>query len=76
MVSLLPKRDHKIQIYCNDSASIPLESNSIECIVVDPPYRENVMYGELSDFYYVWLKRSIGDIYPHVFKKELIEKEN
>ena len=34
--------------------------NSIDAIVFDPPYHNNVNYAELSDFFYVWLKRTAG----------------
>ena len=30
----------------------------------DPPYYDNIGYADLSDFFYVWLRRSLGDIYP------------
>ena len=44
-------------------------------MVVDPPYGNNVMYAELSDFFYVWLKRSVGDLYPGWFDSELVDKD-
>jgi adenine-specific DNA methylase len=62
-------------VYCSSATKIPLEDKSIPCIVVDPPYAENVMYAEVSDFFYVWLKRLLGDVFPEVFKSELTEKE-
>ncbi|MEM4035627.1 MAG: hypothetical protein QXU97_03330, partial [Fervidicoccaceae archaeon] len=37
-------------------------------IVTDPPYRDDVPYAELSDFYYVWLKRILRDYHPEAFK--------
>jgi len=33
----------------------------------DPPYFDNIGYADLSDFFYVWLRRSIGEIYPDIF---------
>jgi putative DNA methylase len=36
-------------------------------ISTDPPYYDNVGYADLSDFFYVWLRRSLRDIYPEVF---------
>ena len=48
---------------------------SIDAVVVDPPYGGNVMYAELSDFFYVWLKRSVGDLYPGWFDSELVDKD-
>jgi adenine-specific DNA methylase len=32
--------------------------------VSDPPYYDNIGYADLSDFFYVWLRRSIGRFYP------------
>ncbi len=37
-----------------------LPSASVDTIVFDPPYHNNVNYAELSDFFYVWLKRTAG----------------
>jgi adenine-specific DNA methylase len=48
----------------------------VDAVVVDPPYGGNVMYAELSDFFYVWLKRSVGDIYPDWFDTELVDKDS
>jgi len=54
--------------------SIPDEK--IDNITLDPPYYDNVQYAELSDFFYVWLKRSIGHIYPEFFRDELTNKDD
>ncbi|QLE59900.1 DUF1156 domain-containing protein [Nostoc sp. TCL26-01] len=53
-----------------------LEDKSIDAIVFDPPYYDNVMYAELSDFFYVWLKRTAGYVYPEFFTRQLTDKEN
>lgn len=53
-----------------------LVDTSIDAIVLDPPYYDNVMYAELSDFFYVWLKRTAGYIYPDLFTRYLTDKEN
>jgi len=37
---------------------------SITAVVTDPPYYDAIAYADLSDFFYVWLKRTLGDIYP------------
>lgn len=75
LVELLPERSAKPTVYCGTATKIPLPEKSVTCIVVDPPYAENVMYAEVSDFFYVWLKRLLGDIFPDVFKTTLTEKE-
>ncbi len=51
------------------------EPESVDVICVDPPYYDNVMYAECSDFFYVWQKRTLGDIYPEWFDTELTDKE-
>ena len=75
IVELLPKNPPIPTVYCGSSTRLPLEDKSVPCIVVDPPYAENVMYAEVSDFFYVWLKCLLGDIFPDVFKTTLTEKE-
>ncbi len=53
-----------------------LEDGSLHLVCVDPPYYGNVMYAELSDFFYVWLKRSVGRIYPELFGDQLTNKDD
>lgn len=36
-------------------------------VSTDPPYYDNIGYSDLSDFFYVWLKRSLHDVYPELF---------
>jgi putative DNA methylase len=38
-------------------------------IATDPPYYDNIGYADLSDFFYVWLKRSTGGIWPDLFRR-------
>jgi len=45
-------------------------------ITVDPPYYDNVQYAELADFFYVWLKRSVGHLFPEFFIDELTNKDD
>jgi len=51
-------------------------TGSVHHICVDPPYYDNVMYAELSDFFYVWLKRSVGHLYPDFFRDHLTNKDD
>ncbi|MDE0441393.1 MAG: DUF1156 domain-containing protein [Gammaproteobacteria bacterium] len=53
-----------------------MESGSVDVVVMDPPYYDNVMYAELSDFFYVWLKRTAGYVLPELFRRTLTDKEN
>lgn len=52
-----------------------LPDGSVHVIVTDPPYYDNVMYAELSDFFYVWLKRTVGHLYPEWFAAQLTDKD-
>jgi len=36
-------------------------------IVTDPPYYDNISYAALSDFFYVWLRHTLGEVYPDLF---------
>lgn len=45
-------------------------------ISTDPPYYDNVGYSDLSDFYYVWLRRSLCKLYPQEFSTLVTPKEN
>jgi putative DNA methylase len=49
------------------AASIPVEDSSCTCVITDPPYGNSIAYADLSDFFYVWLKRSLGDLLPEIF---------
>ena len=62
----------------SDSAELllSLDDRSVDAIVFDPPYYDNVAYAELSDFFYVWLKRTVGYIRPDWFSDHLTNKIN
>ncbi len=47
---------------------------SLDAVVTDPPYYDAIPYADVSDFFYVWLYRMIGDQYPEVFKASLTQK--
>ena len=87
---LFAKSDHKAATQSGNAASLPpvtitcksgdsldhLADGSIDAVVMDPPYYDNVMYAELSDFFYVWLKRTAGHLFPELFRQRLTDKEN
>lgn len=65
-----------VGIRLGNAAHMPeIATGSVHAVVVDPPYYANVMYGELSDFFYVWMKRTIGDVYPEAFSSVLTDKD-
>ncbi|MEM1986675.1 MAG: DUF1156 domain-containing protein, partial [Nitrososphaeria archaeon] len=58
------------------ATSLPYPDNYFDAVFTDPPYYDNVPYSYLSDFFYVWLKRTLGDIYPELFATPLTPKTN
>lgn len=58
-----------------DGADLPLDDNSTESVIIDPPYGDNVMYSELSDALYVWLRKYLQDIFPEQFSSVETDKE-
>lgn len=52
----------------------PLPDDTAQCFFTDPPYYDAVPYADLSDFFYVWFKRTLGDRMPALFSEELAPK--
>ena len=51
----------------------PLLSAAV--IATDPPYYDNIGYADLSDFFYVWQRRALFDVWPDLFRRVLTPKE-
>ena len=58
------------------ATALPYEDQSVDAIVTDPPYYDNIMYAELSDYFYVWLKRSLKPYWPELCQQPLADKDN
>jgi len=52
-----------------------LANDVVQAVITDPPYYDSVPYAHLSDFFFVWMKRLIGDIYPDTFMMDTVPKE-
>ncbi len=69
--------ENSLTIYRGSATTLSsIVEKSIHNITVDPPYYDNVQYAELSDFFYVWLKRSVGPLFPEFFSDELTNKDD
>ena len=44
-------------------------------IATDPPYYDNIGYADLSDFFYVWQRRTVSAIWPELFRRVLVPKD-
>ena len=60
----------------SSATSLPYSQNYFDAVLTDPPYYDNVPYADLSDFFYVWLKRTIGHLYPELFTTPTTPKKN
>jgi adenine-specific DNA methylase len=54
----------------------PLPNDSANSLFTDPPYYYSVQYGDLSDFFYIWLKRSLHGRHSDVLSDELVPKKD
>ena len=55
------------------SQTLPF-TEGMPLITTDPPYYDNIGYADLSDFFYIWLRRSLRQIYPDLFNLMLVPK--
>lgn len=55
---------------------LALADASVDAIVFDPPYYNNVEYAELSDYFYVWDKRTLAGLYPGLYGSRLTDKDD
>lgn len=55
-------------------ASADVVSTLGSVVTTDPPYYDNIAYADLSDFFYVWLRRSLGEVYPDLLSTMLTPK--
>jgi len=56
-----------VTIRFGTAAHMDLADKSVDLICMDPPYYNNVQYAELSDYFYVWQRRTLSDLFPEVF---------
>ena len=61
--------DANAMITCGDSSYLNIPDKSVDAVITDPPYYGNVMYSELSEFYYAWLRLALKDKYEY-FRSE------
>ena len=78
-VSWVPKVINNLVVNANGYANqidarLAVQNITDPLICTDPPYYDNIMYADLSDFFYVWLKRILKDIYPELFSTIMTPK--
>ncbi|WP_257298055.1 DUF1156 domain-containing protein [Haloarchaeobius sp. FL176] len=68
--------DEPATVYQGDAADLPSEDSSVQSVVVDPPYGDNIVYSEISDAFYVWLREYLGDTFPTTFSDVETNKQD
>ncbi len=63
-----------VEVVRTSATQLPQQDESYDAIITDPPYYDNISYADLSDFFYVWIKRSVGFLFPEHFSGELTPK--
>lgn len=63
------------EVFRGSADQIPAKDGEFDAVITDPPYYDNVIYSDLSDFFYVWLHRSVGDLFPQHFASDLTPKK-
>jgi adenine-specific DNA methylase len=62
------------RVLFGDAAHLDIENGIVEMAVTDPPYFDAIAYADLSDFFYVWLKRALAESIPELFATPLTPK--
>jgi len=65
----------KVVITQSSATKLEFTDEFFDAVFTDPPYYDNMPYSYLSDFFYVWLKRCIGHLYPELFVTPLTPKK-
>jgi putative DNA methylase len=65
----------RVEVQRTSATQLPGHDKHFDAVITDPPYYDNISYADLSDFFYVWLKRSIGLLFEEHFGGELTPKK-
>ncbi|WP_296643911.1 DNA methyltransferase [Roseinatronobacter sp.] len=55
------KKGKRIYLSCGDSSVTDIEEGSVDAIITDPPFFDNVHYSQLADFFHVWQRHILGE---------------
>ncbi|MEZ5399162.1 MAG: DUF1156 domain-containing protein [Bryobacteraceae bacterium] len=72
----VPVATSSVRVAHGSATSLALEDKSVDVVLTDPPYYDAIPYSDLSDYYYVWLRRSLRHVYPEQFSSEITKKDD
>ena len=67
---------HAATVWRSSATRLPFADASVDCVVTDPPYYDNISYAKLSDFFYVWMRQLLTDVMPEHFTSLGSPKKN
>ena len=79
IIQYIAKCINKLHTTSNSGYAIQYDAQS-DCnlrnivISTEPPYYDNISYADLSDFFYIWMRRSLKNTYPRLFRTVLVPK--
>lgn len=76
IVEYLPEDPEAATITNQDAVDLPYTDDSLQAAIIDPPYYSSVMYAELSDVYYVWMREYLKGTFPDLFSPETSNKDD
>ncbi|MFI7283444.1 hypothetical protein ACIBOV_24595 [Micromonospora chersina] len=54
-----------------NAMALPFRDGTVDAVVTDPPYYDMIEYADVSDYFYVWLRRILGDVQPDLFAETI-----
>ena len=66
----------KSHVSRGSASNLPWSDTTFDAVITDPPYYDNVPYADISDFFYVWLRQTVGHLYPEHFAMEGTPKKS
>ena len=67
---------HRGTSAAGSATDLPLADDSAALLFTDPPYYDAIPYANLSDFFYVWLRRTLGHEHPELLRESETPKDN
>ena len=67
--------DHAGHAETASAVAHPLPDDSARAVITDPPYYDAVPYSYLSDFFYVWLRRTLGHVHHNLLNRDRVPKD-
>jgi adenine-specific DNA methylase len=70
----VPKNAGSVTVAQASATELSIPDDTVDVLFTDPPYYDSVPYADLSEFFYVWLRRSLISYFPELFAGELVDK--